>query len=204
MIRVLSVAVMVTGLVAYSGTINFDSDTVGSKANGFQSVDSPVVTFADSNGSGLDVGPFGGGQCGASQCLANFGDDPGYLLMTFSTRQNSLSLVFGNDDPCCTSAGDRAALTLFLGASHVGQVFVTTNNNDLADQTISYSGASFDSAQFIYTNATDLSGIDVTELVDNIQFSASAVPEPATVGLSGLGILALGLIRRFAKSPAAR
>ncbi len=44
---------------AYENSINFESDWVGVRANGFASVDSSHVTFTDSQGASLFLGNFG-------------------------------------------------------------------------------------------------------------------------------------------------
>src|ERR1041385_5992644 len=77
--------------------INFEADTVGVKANGFKSVDSPNLSFAATAGRQLDLEDFGAQGDGKS--LASTPDDPaGKFLLTFSQTYTNLSLAFGNDD----------------------------------------------------------------------------------------------------------
>ena len=68
----------------------------------------------------------------------------------------------------------------------------TANYNTCAADISAYAGQT---GQFLFTAST-LSGA----LLDNIQFSSSAVPEPSTVGLTALGGLLIAW-RRWRKSP---
>jgi hypothetical protein len=131
----------VAALVALGGSsafggylINFENDPTGAKPNGWQSADSSLVTFTDSLGADLQLANYG--SQGSGKSLAINGDDPSMLIMNFSVLVNSLSLDFGNDDPGWSNAGDKAVLTLFNGATQVGQVSVVMNRNDIMDQTI--------------------------------------------------------------------
>lgn len=168
--------------------IDFESDTGGSKPNGFTSNDFSLVHFSDSNGTGLFVGDFGSQSHG--QGLATFDDfDNSVLLMNFDVFMDSISLEFGNDDPSFSNPGDQALLTLFNGLVQVGQVAVVMNRDDIMNQTISYSGAAFDRATFFY-NVNPSQGL--IEIVDNITLTQAApVPEPGTWMLMGTGLLGI-------------
>lgn len=66
----------------------------------------------------------------------------------FDFAINSLSLSFGNDDASFSNAEDLAWLEILNGGSTVGLPNVLMNRNDLTDQLINISAASFDSAVF--------------------------------------------------------
>lgn len=148
---------------ATTHNITFENDTAGAKPNGWQSIDSAVTFFTDSNGANLQVADWGGQSNG--QALGVLGDDPSFLIMDFSVPMQSISLAFGNDDPGWSNPGDEAVLTVFNGAAQVGQVKVVLNRNDIMDQTISFSGSPFTSATFFY-NVTLRVGL--IEIVDDI------------------------------------
>ena len=194
---------LLAGVMAFAGVasadfIDFESDTAGLKPNGFSSVDSGAVTFTDSNGADLQVLSSGGSGETDGQSLVVFGDDAGFLIMDFTSLFNSISLDFGNDDPFFSSAGDTADLRLYNGGSQVGFVSVVMNRDDLMNQTIAYSGAAFDRAEFFY----NVTGGGLIEVVDNIQFDQAPIPEPATMTLLGLGLAGLAARSRRNKSKA--
>jgi hypothetical protein len=80
----------------------------------------------------------------------------------------AISVDFGNDDPAFSNPGDEAVLTVFDGATQVGQVSVVMNRNDTMDQTISISllgsGVFFDRATLLY----DVTTVGLIEMLDNI------------------------------------
>ena len=181
--------------------VDFNSDASGSRPNGFVSNSSPFVSFSDTVGSGLQVSNFGS-QSNNSQALAVFDDfDGGILQMNFTQFFNTLSLAFGNDDPGFSNAGDLAVLTLFNGATQVGQVTVVMNRNDIMDQTISYHGNAFTRATFAYTNAAGVpftgggaTNTGLIEIVDNIAFDTT--PEPVSMIVFGGLVVGGGLVAR--------
>ena len=147
---------------AQTFTIDFESDAPGAVPNGFISVDSPLVSFTDSMGADLQIGDYGVQSNG--QAMAVFFDDPSFLRMDFSVPMQSITLSFGNDDPGFSAPGDEAELRIFNGATLVQSVRVVMNRNDLMDQTIGFSGAPFDRAEFFY----DVTGVGLIEIVDDI------------------------------------
>ena len=159
-----------SGVIA--DVINFESDSSGYKSNGWQSVDSSLVSFFDSTGEDLKIGNYNSQSHG--QALAVSVDDPSYLIMKFSVSIDSLSLDFGNDDPGLTNPGDEAILTAYLVNVLVGESRVVMNRDDIMNQTISISGVVFNQANFLY-NTTLTYGL--AEIVDNIQF----IPEPESL-----------------------
>lgn len=156
-------------------TIDFTTDTTGGKANGFTSTQSAVAHFTDTFGSELQINDFL--SQGIGNALAVFGDDVSALQINFDVLMNSLSLKFGNDDPAFSSPGDLAVLTLFNGATQVGQVSVVMNRDDIMNQTISFGGTTFNRATFQYTNAAG-TGIGLIEIVDDITFEAGGQGTP--------------------------
>ena len=177
---------------AQADLITFTTDTTGGKPNGWISAESALVSFTDSNGTGLNVQDFGVQSIGKGLEVQT-DNDSSILIMNFTQKMQSINMDFGNDDPAWITAGN-AVLTLFDGATQVGQVLVAMNLNDIMDQTIAYSGSYFDKATLEYqvSRISDSGGL--IEVVDNIEITAA--PEPTTLLLLGLGVLGLAGIRK--------
>ncbi|OGU11778.1 MAG: hypothetical protein A2075_09585 [Geobacteraceae bacterium GWC2_58_44] len=196
-IIIAAVLFLVSSSSAFATLIDFSLDSQGTKPNGFSSVSVPGVKFYDTIDAYLIVGAYSP-ESNGSNALAVFGDDQSKLQMVFASNANTLSLDFGNDQPGFNvTAG---VLDLYLGTTLVGNSVLEVNGNDFMDQTISYTGASFDNAFFYYIAANGAPA-NLIEVVDNINFSntAAPVPEPSTIILLGTGLLGVGLARRKRK-----
>lgn len=182
---------------AHATVINFEADALGARSNGFSSVSYAGVHFSDSMGQDLRIGNWG--DQGHGRALGVFADDSSQLIINFDFMVNALSLAFGNDDPGWSSRGDRALLTLFNGATQVGQSNVVMNRNDIMDQLVSFSGADFNRATFGYVHGG--TPINLTEIVDDVTFTRSArVPEPSMLALLGIGLAGFGALRAKRKA----
>ena len=195
--RTLAACLLFLGIVFMSqasvkaDTITFESDPLGLYPNGIISVESSLVLFRTSPGGGVVISENFGEFIG-TRGLAVQGT-PVHLIMDFAVPVTSLSLFFGNDDPFITSPGDTAILEVFLDGVLVGQTTVLMNRNDLADQQISFSATTFNSATFRFSQQFFLS-----ETVDNVEFTP--VPEPTSLVLLGIGIAGIAArIRRRAR-----
>ena len=176
--------------VAFGERITFESDAVGNKPNGFQSVESGLVQFSASGLSGsLAVIPNFSMDFLGTRGLEVSGTPNTGLIMNFAVPTTSLSLFFGNDPFDRTREGDRAILRLFANSFLIGETSVLLNRNDVMDQSISFTGTPFDVATFQYTADSFLS-----ETVDDISFEP--VPEPATLLLFGTSLPLLAALAR--------
>jgi hypothetical protein len=182
-----------SGVAHASIMIDFESDTTGSKINGWSSVDSSLLSFSDSVGADMDVYDYGLQSHGQALAVHTDNDDS-WLIMDFSIIATSLQLEFGNDDPGWSNPGDKAVLTTFLGGGQVGQTSVVMNRDDIMNQSISISGMNFDRATFYY--AVDPS-LGLIEIVDNIQFEV--IPAPGAILLGSIGVGLVGWLRRRQK-----
>jgi hypothetical protein len=180
-----SVAVLIAASAASAALfVDFENDLAPVNVlNGFESSDSSLIHFSDTDDTNsLIVLDFDG-----SHAMGVLNDDDSGLLMEFDFVASALSLEIGNTSTAIS--GDTAVLTVFSGVNEVGSAIVVLNGTDAIDQTISYAGASFDSAILRYNVAAGL-----TEVVDNIQVSQAArtIPEPGAGYLFGMGALLVG------------
>jgi hypothetical protein len=167
--------------------VDFENDPVPFNVpNGFASSDSSQIHFSDTDGADLVVLEIDG-----SHALAVFFDDDSGLLMEFDFVASALSLDFGNTS--LANFGDTAVLTVYMGGSEVGSSVLALDGTGAIDQTISYAGATFDSAIFRYNVANSLNGLNLTEVVDNI-YVTPAIPEPQAGLVFGMGALMVGAV----------
>jgi len=147
-------------------TVTFTGETSSTKSPGYASAELPGLHFSDIYGGNLYVGSYEPATHG--QGLWTY--DSGYsgVEMRLTGPTTSLSLAFGYDHPSLFDGTDQAELTLYRGATQVGQVDVNVNANTTMDQTISYSGGRlFNRATFRYVDAAG-SPKDAIEMIDDI------------------------------------
>lgn len=174
------VCLLVGSAFASLVTVDFSVDSLGPKANGWQSASSSLISFNDTIGSDLSLvtGPLTLGQ-NALASLTDF--DQSGLEIVSSAQIFGLSMNFGND-----LGTGNAILIAFNGLTQVAQTTVAFNGNDLVDQNISVTFAGgFNRAVLIYDNGTPGGR---SELINNVQFET--VPEPMTMTVLALGALA--------------
>ncbi|WP_293362537.1 PEPxxWA-CTERM sorting domain-containing protein [Phenylobacterium sp.] len=186
-------------------TLDFESDAPGVLGEGFASADYSGLQFFTDLGAGLELGNYGV-QSDGQGLLARNDSNGNFIKGVFSDGPHSfLSMDFGNDDPFFTNPGDRAVLTVFLGAAMVGQTFVIMNRNDVMDQTIGFNFGSFDNFTLAFTNAAGsvftgggAVNVGLIEVIDNITFDVpdTVVPEPATWAMMILGFAGTGALLR--------
>lgn len=186
-------------------TIDFAEDATGAVADGFVAADYAGLAFFTDLGEGLQVGDFSP-QSDGNGLLAQNDTNGNFIRGVFSDGPHSfLSMDFGNDDPAFSNPGDRAVLTVLLGAVMVGQTFVVMNRNDIMDQTIGFMFGPFDNFTLAYTDAagsvfTGGGGVNtgLIEVIDNITFDVpeAVVPEPATWAMMILGFGGVGATLR--------
>jgi hypothetical protein len=181
--KLLLTALALTCCVSSEDTCNigFETDSAGSKPDGFLSNDCTWASFVGQpdpvlGGAGqLEVGDFG--QQSNGKGLAVRGDDASALVINFAQPTAFVELWFGNDDPGWSVPGDFAELECFdAGAVSVALTTVAMNRNDNLDQTISISAntlpavASFDSCRFFYNVQlpTPAGTPGLIEIVDDI------------------------------------
>lgn len=148
--------------------IDFESDNSGSVPNGFQSNDSPIVAFTDTDGANLQIVDFSTNKSDG-QGIVTFFDDDSSLRMDFDALVSTLTLEYGNDDP----SRDPVFATLrgYNNGTLTRSVTSPTLSDNAINESVSIAG-SFDAIEFQYTNM-DGSPIDsgLTEIADNIRFS---------------------------------
>jgi len=148
--------------------IDFESDPAGLIPNGFESDDSPIVAFTDTDGANLSLQSFGTGKSDGQALLCN-SDDDSSLRMDFDAIVSTFTLEFGNDDPSREPV--FATLRGYKNGSLTRSVTSPTLSDNLLNESVSIAG-SFDAVEFQYTNM-DGSPVDLglIEIADNIRFS---------------------------------
>lgn len=177
---------------------DFENQSIGTETP-FTLVSSGL-TAAFSGPSGVDPGAFGISSNFATptgfqyQLMSGdfltigsaFGASGSALTITFSAPVTAFTLNFALDDPSNTS-------TLLFETNGFGAgsgTGVLTSGFRYPEGTLSYAGGPFTSITF-RSNALDFQ-------IDNLQATIAAVPEPETVMLFAVGIVAIALRRRRA------
>jgi hypothetical protein len=115
-----------------------------------------------------------------------FGASGSALTITFSAAVTAFTLNFGLDDPF-----NLSTLTFETNASGTGSASgALTSGFRYPEGTLSFAGDAFTSITF-RSNALDFQ-------IDNLQATIAAVPEPETMMLFAVGIVAIALRRRRA------
>lgn len=188
-------------------TIDFENDVNGHYFNGYQSPDSPDIVFSSTESRSTDardyltVDHFAPASFGKGLAISS--GNPALeagLVMTFLHATDFLSFAFGNDDPDQANTGlSQVVLTLFFGGSEVGKTAVTPNSNGIMDQTISFTGAFFDRAEFFFIDDFGYPA-RVNPVVDNVSYQNHdhwyTVPAPGGLLILALGLIGLAVSRR--------
>lgn len=193
-----ALAMLSLATVSSADPIDFNSDPLGGKPQGWTSDDSAIVHFYDSIPfpPGLVVANVGIGD-NALGVLSN--TDFSGIIMNFDQYMDALSFDFGNDLAGLTSPGDLAILKVYDGLTLVGMVTVPMNRNGLIDQPIGIVAPNFNNALFYFGTSGLLpithgqQGFGLIEAIDNVNYR---VPEPSLLALSGLGALVVAWRRR--------
>lgn len=167
-------ALTVGALVALPGPANavtpsvtevtFTGETSGSKPNGYATAAAPGVHFYDTIAAQVRVGD--GGVATHGQGIASAAANASGLEIRLTGPSTGLSMAFGFDSGM--DATDQAQLTVFRGATQVGQVEVNVNANTIMDQRINYGGGRlFNRAVFRYVDAAGVPK-NAYEVLDDI------------------------------------
>jgi hypothetical protein len=113
-----------------------------------------------------------------------FGASGSALTITFSQAISSFTLDFGIDDP--TNASTLSFTTNGSGAGAANGTL--TSGFRYPEGTLSYAGGPFTSMTFS-SNAIDFQ-------IDNLHATVAAVPEPETITLFAVGLVAMAMRRR--------
>jgi PEP-CTERM motif len=202
-----------------NGIANFDSTVAGAGATlntiSLTAGDSgtplvlPGVTISRNNGSGVSVGStYNAGGVDSSGGMIDIspdgsGPDIGGIgsgiTFTFASAVNSFGFEVGDWGTCCEPSGlyisfDGGAPILVGLADGIANVFLTNGGPGVFVAALDDS-SSFTTVQFWGDGYGEFLVAGGTLRFANVG-QGTLVPEPATFGLLGLGLLGLGLSRR--------
>lgn len=188
-----------------AAVVTFKSDTFGARSNTVSN-NSPLVGFSDSMGNDLFVEDYSSQSSSKRRGVFPFFLNLFSLIFgknnpDHSSRDNSL--IFRKNNPDQSGPDNIAKLDILNNDTLLNTVSVPLNRNDLADQIIAFSGASFNEPAFTYNNSSGTSSDGLEEVVDNVTFTPHAnsepVPEPLTILGSGL-VLGFGSLMKRQQS----
>lgn len=149
------------------------------------------VTYSASSGTfTATAAGFAGGVTPSGVLGLSTGSFPDPISLIFTNPVSSAGLWFGNDDLCC-SAGYTAFMDIFDINGLIGSISVVANMNDFADQFLGFiSDQAVTSVTVRYGTGTN---VGLFTYIDDVYFNQAqqGVPEPLTLALFGIGLLAL-------------
>jgi hypothetical protein len=171
-----------TGLASPASTINFTSPALAADTvvtNQFAGVTfSPNVFFSPQSGFGITPNTLGNFTFPTQPAFVN------PVTLTFSTALTGAAFQMAADVT-------PYSFTALLGGTTVDSGSATVTG---VAGFFGFTGDTFDQLVITETGA----GGGPYWLIGNLELGASAVPEPGTLALFGLGLTALGLLRRRA------
>lgn len=212
----LSVALCGFACAAQAATITFDFDTatpalgVGQSAPFVQTANGLTASFTSLPGfGGFSVQTDSSTGFSLSQFSGHYlypnSLTPGPLDIAFSSPLDSISFIFATADFHQVEVPTTIRLTAFVGSTGTPAIGSTTAHGVYGGDTMPMGTLSFSSnTPFNMVEISILRGQPAATgdfLVDNISVTTAvapptAVPEPMTAILSGLGLLAFALVRR--------
>ena len=182
-----------TGTMAGNAGVTSVANTVGSGGSGSGAY-TMVANGEATSMSGGYFGPYNAAGQAVSQYFSPGADS---FNLSFSAAQKYLGLIVGTNDP----GAHPNLITFFKSGAQVGQI----TSNDIANAP----DAQQMSNRSYYINVNFMNNFSFDQVLfsgasgysfefANVVASAADVPEPATLGLFGLGVIGLGLRRRRA------
>jgi hypothetical protein len=199
-------AIILTSASAFATPINtvdnggFEAPTQAS--TGFSYLGGTVNgwTYSGNSGVATNGSAFGltnaSGQAGILQQVSS-------ISQSFITTGNILSLTFSAESRNYAQLGNSISVLIdgvalvFNGAT----VFTPTTFSSFTSYTSNVIALTAGTHNLSFVGFGNGRGGDVTTFIDNVSLT-TAVPEPVTLGLFGLGLVALGATRRKARKQA--